>query len=121
MVSRYFILSGIPVCQFTLCKEIQNMVSFLVEKIQPPNDNCFSGEEIKISLFFLFFSYEWQYYNIIFYFFLVLAIINGLENSNFPDWNTFEFITEKVGRRGPSKDECIQYYNQKLVFYLNYS
>ena len=101
------------------------MISFLVEKIQPPNKNSFSGEEIKITLFYVFqllkhiYDNIITYYDIIFYFFLVLAMIN--ENSDFPDWNTFEFITEKVGRRGPSKDECIQYYNQKLVFYLNYS
>ena len=64
MVSRYFILSGIPICQLSLCNEIQNMVTFLVK--------------------------------------------------NIPDWNSFEFITTKIGRRGPSKEEC-QYYNKKLV------
>ena len=32
---------------------------------------------------------------------------------DFPEWETFEFITEKSGRRGPSKEECIDYYNQK--------
>ena len=37
---------------------------------------------------------------------------------SFPDWNSFEFITEKEGRRGPSKEECIKYYNDKLVFNL---
>ena len=46
---------------------------------------------------------------------------NELENLHFPDWDIFEFVTEKEGRRGPSKQECIQHYNQKLVFYLEIS
>ena len=58
-------LSGIPVSQTTICKEIQNTMKFIVE------------------------------------------------NFNFPNWDTFEFITEKTGRRGPSKEECVGYYNQK--------
>ena len=70
MIGRYFILSGIPMTQITICKEIQNMISFL-EK----NSDC--------------------------------------------NWETFEFITKKDGRRGPSKEECIEYYNRKLVFDLN--
>ena len=65
MVGRYFILHGIPMSQITVCKEIQSMISSLVE---------------------------------------------GL-----PNWDDFEFITKKSGRRGPSKEECIEYYNQKLV------
>ena len=40
-----------------------------------------------------------------------------VENINFPDWDIFEFMTEKTGRRGPSKEECIGYYCQKLVFF----
>ena len=28
------------------------------------------------------------------------------------DWDIFEFITEKRGRRGPSKEECLKYYDQ---------
>ena len=44
----------------------------------------------------------------------------GIENLNVPYWNIFEFITEKRGRCGPSKEECIQYYNKKLdLFYWN--
>ena len=43
-----------------------------------------------------------------------------VENLNFPEWDIFEFVTEKIGRRGPSKQECIQYYSQKLEFYFNY-
>ena len=35
-----------------------------------------------------------------------------VENLNF-DWDIFEFITEKTGRRGPSKEQCLEYYNQK--------
>ena len=69
MVSRYFILSGIPMSQTTICKEIQNMISTVVDDLD--------------------FSY--------------------LKN--------FEFITKKIGRRGPTKDECIEYYNQKLVLF----
>ena len=65
MVGRHFILSGIPLSKITICEEIQNMISSLVE---------------------------------------------GLTN-----WDNFEFITKKIGRRGPSKEECIEYYSQKLV------
>ena len=65
MVSRYFMLSGIPITQTTICMEIQDMMKFIVE------------------------------------------------NFDFPKWDTFEFITGKTGRRGPSKEECIGYYNQK--------
>ena len=43
-------------------------------------------------------------------------LIKNLQSSDFPDWNIFEFLTKKEGHRGPSKQECIQYYNQKLVF-----
>ena len=35
-----------------------------------------------------------------------------VENLNF-DWDIFEFITEKTGRHGPSKEQCLEYYNQK--------
>ena len=49
------------------------------------------------------------------------ALKSGLENLDFPDWDIFEFITEKEGRRGPSKQECVQYYHQKLVFYFEIS
>ena len=31
----------------------------------------------------------------------------------FVEWTEFEFITEKEGAYGPSKDECIQYYIEK--------
>ena len=65
MLGRYFILSGIPMTQITICKEIKNMISFLDKTL------------------------------------------------NLPDWDIFEFITTKSGRRGPSKEECIEYYNQK--------
>ena len=40
------------------------------------------------------------------------AVKAGLENLNLPDWDIFEFITKKNGRRGPSKEECIEYYKQ---------
>ena len=65
MVSRFLILSGIPLSRMTICDEIQNMISFLVENLNP---------------------YE---------------------------WDIFEFVTKKEGRRGPSKEECIEYYNDK--------
>ena len=88
MVSRYFILSGIPMTQMAICNEIQNMISYLVENLRPSTVRA-----------------------------------SAVENLNFPDLNIFEFITKKEGRRGPSKEECIKYYNQKLVtsqlFYLN--
>ena len=61
--------------QITICIEIQNMISFLVENLSN-------------------------------------------SNLNLPDWDTFEFITEKTGRRGPSKEECIGYYKQRSVFHL---
>ena len=67
MVSRYLIQSGIPMSQTTICKEIQNMTSTLVEDL------------------------------------------------DFSDLKKFEFITRKTGRRGPTKEECIKYYNQKFV------
>ena len=67
MISRYFMLSGIPMSQMTICKEIQNMISTL---------------EKDLDFFYL---------------------------------DNFKFITEKFGRRGPSKEECIKYYNEKLV------
>ena len=56
----------------------------------------------------------------IFYVFLVQVSTFELESSDFPDWDIFEFITKKVGRRGPSKAECLEYYKQKLVFHKNY-
>ena len=68
MVSRYFILSGIPITRTTISDEIRNMIQSLVENLQ---------------------------------------------RSDFPDWNIFEFITKKSGRRGPSKKECMEYYNRK--------
>ena len=86
MVSRYFILSGIPLSQITIINEIQNMISYLIE-----NSDRMLDERMK----------------------------NFLVDMNFPDWDIFEFITKKVGRRGPSKEECIGYYNDKLVFLIN--
>ena len=85
MVSRYFILSGIPMTQMTICNEIQNMTSYLVENLQPSTSKT------------------------------IQSLTSAVENLNFPDWNIFEFITRKEGRRGPSKEECIEYYNHKLV------
>ena len=78
---------------------------------------------MKIILYFIlfFFSTKLQYKNIIICSFLVQALKNEFENLHFPDWDIFEFITEKEGRRGPSKQECVQYYNQKLVFYFEIS
>ena len=51
--------------QMTICKEIQNMISYIDK------------------------------------------------NLDVPDWDIFEFITKKLGRRGPSKEECISYYEPK--------
>ena len=69
MVGRYFILSGIPMSQLSICKEIENMISTVVEDL------------------------------------------------DFSNLKNFEFITKKSGRRGPTKEECIGYYNQKLVLF----
>ena len=44
---------------------------------------------------------------------MILHLVENLQLSDFPEWEIFEFITKKLGRRGPSKDECIEYYNQK--------
>ena len=71
--------------QMAICNEIQNMISYLVENLQPSSSKT------------------------------VQSLTSGVENLNFPDWNIFEFITKKEGRRGPSKEECIEYYIHKLV------
>ena len=47
MVSRYFILSGIPLSRMTICDEIQKMISFLVENLQPTNLNSIKKEGMK--------------------------------------------------------------------------
>ena len=47
------------------------------------------------------------------------CLVENLKASDFPDWDIFEFITKKSGRRGPSKKECIQYYKRKFAFDLN--
>ena len=44
---------------------------------------------------------------------MILYLVENLQPSEFPDWDNFEFITKKSGRRGPSKEECIEYYSQK--------
>ena len=91
MVSRYFMLSGIPLSQLTVINEIQNMVSHLIENLSPGKSKRRRKEGMKNS-FFIF------------------------GNVSFPDWDIFEFITKKEGRRGPSKQECIAYYYDKYVF-----
>ena len=99
MVSRYFILSGIPLNRTTIGDEIQKMISFLLKNLQTQkfsqsqNSNRDGAERLRKYL-----------------------IKTRIENLNYPDWNIFEFITKKGGRRGPSKKECIEYYNDKLVF-----
>ena len=45
MVSRYFILSGIPMNQITMMNEIQNMISFLVENLRPVDSNSIPAED----------------------------------------------------------------------------
>ena len=65
MVSRFLLLSRIPLSRMTICDEIQNMISFLVE------------------------------------------------NLNRYEWDIFELVTKKEGRRGPPKEECIEYYNDE--------
>ena len=39
-----------------------------------------------------------------------------LEFKNYPDWKKFEFITEKIGAYGPSKEKCLQYYSERWAF-----
>ena len=90
MVSRYFILSGIPLNQTTIGDEIQKMISFLLKNLQTQNSNRDGAERLRKYL-----------------------IKTGIKNVNYPHWNIFELITKKVGRRGPSKEECIEYYNEK--------
>ena len=41
---------------------------------------------------------------------MIQYLVKHLQSS---DWDVFEFITEKIGRRGPSKKECIEYYTDK--------
>ena len=31
----------------------------------------------------------------------------------FPNWTSFEFVTKRIGAKGPSKTECISYYSEK--------
>ena len=48
MVSRYLILSGIPLSRITICDEIQKMISYLVENLRPAksNSNQVSNENL---------------------------------------------------------------------------
>ena len=41
------------------------------------------------------------------------ALPSAIQNFNFPNWNVFEFVTNKEGAAGPTKDECIGYYRTK--------
>ena len=56
MVSRYLILSGIPLSRITICDEIQNMISYLVENLRPANSYSISeeGKENSFSIFPIF-------------------------------------------------------------------
>ena len=45
MVSRYFILSGIPMNQITMMNEIQNMISYLVENLRPVDSNSIPAQD----------------------------------------------------------------------------
>ena len=56
MVSRYFLLSGIPLNRLTICDEIQNMMSYLVENLRSANSNSISeeGKEKLLTFFFLY-------------------------------------------------------------------
>ena len=45
MVSRYMILSGIPLSRITICDEVQNMISYLVENLRPVDSNSILAEE----------------------------------------------------------------------------
>ena len=45
MVSRYLILSGIPLSRITICDEIQNMISYLVENLSPVDSKSIKAED----------------------------------------------------------------------------
>ena len=36
-----------------------------------------------------------------------------MQNLNFPNWKVFEFVTRKTGAAGPTREECIGYYEPK--------
>ena len=57
MVSRYFLLSGLPLNRLTICDEIQNMISYLVENVRPASSNSIS-EEGKEKIFSIFSSFR---------------------------------------------------------------
>ena len=44
---------------------------------------------------------------------MVSFLVKNIQSSHLTDWTFFEFITKKHGRRGPSKEECISYYEPK--------
>ena len=92
------------------------MISYLVENLRPENSNSIPVEGLVnlFPIFSLMFEKDITILLLIFFYaFQVQALRTGLENLNFPDWDIFEFITKKEGRRGPSKEECIEYYNQE--------
>ena len=55
MISRYFILSGIPLSQLTIIDEIQNMISYLIENLGAANSKRMPEKGMKNSFFFYFF------------------------------------------------------------------
>ena len=57
MVSRYFILSGIPMSRITICDEIYNMVSFLFKNLSTSNSNSISEEGVKKLCILLIFGF----------------------------------------------------------------
>ena len=97
MVSRYFILSGIPLSRITICDEIQNMISYLVENLRPVDSHSIPAKErlstaIKskptkkgMENYFVFFSYylikivQIKYY-------IVMNIFLFLSSASFANW-----------------------------------
>ena len=54
MISRYFVLSGIPMSRITICEEIRDMASFLVKNIHAAKSNSISAKGNKKFLLHLY-------------------------------------------------------------------
>ena len=43
---------------------------------------------------------------------LVQSLYDNVTDCSANPWTIFEFVTEKEGRHGPTKEECISYYEK---------
>ena len=84
MVSRYFILSGIPLSRITICDEIQNMISYLVENLRPEDSQSFP-EKGKENLFGIFSYNLIKIVQITYY--IVINIFLFLSSASFANWS----------------------------------